>query len=141
KTFRARFKKDSNGRYIVDPDGKPDFSQGGLEQLHNAVEGLASDYKVSGSPSVEFDLEGDDHGLTDDGGKKVHLNKTAIKNNYMYASTLFHEYRHCYQWITPYMGHKNYRDAWTELYGPGSYGEGGVNVMKEYDAYAHQYRM
>jgi RHS repeat-associated protein len=52
----SRFKKNSNGRYIVDPYGKPNFSQEGVETLNSSVDGLQSDYELAGRPSVDFEL-------------------------------------------------------------------------------------
>ncbi|MCZ8170013.1 hypothetical protein [Flavobacterium sp.] len=96
-----KFKKDLVSRMKkgnIDPNGKPDFSAEGVVRMNAGVEGLQEDYIAAGSPKVSFDATGTKHdGYTDPG--HVHLNKTTIKNNYRYASALFHEYRHAWQWI------------------------------------------
>lgn len=69
------------------------------------------------------------------------------KTNLEYAGVLFHEYRHAYQYITPYMGFKTMQQAYLSIYGKGQYvlaldeTIGGYLAAMGYDAYAFQYRM
>lgn len=131
----SRFKKGSN----IKPFGKPDFSQRGISDLNGAVDGLGSDYVKSGSPEVSFDLIGKDTAHTTDG--HVYINPSKITTNYKYASILFHEYRHAYQYFAPYLGSSSRVEHWKTLYGNDYLGEGGYRDAMEYDAYSHQYRM
>jgi RHS repeat-associated protein len=131
----SRFKKGSS----VKPFGKPDFSQQGISDLNGAVDGLGSDFVKSGSPEVSFDLIGKDTAHTTDG--HVYINPSKITTNYKYASILFHEYRHAYQYFAPYLGSSSRVEHWKGLYGNDYLGEGGYRDAMEYDAYSHQYRM
>jgi hypothetical protein len=131
----SRFKKGSN----IKPFGKPDFSQKGISDLNGAVDGLSNAYNEAGSPNVTFDLTGKDTAHTTDG--HIYINKNKITTNYKYASTLFHEYRHAYQYFAPYLGSSSRVQHWKKLYGNDYYGEGGYRDAMEYDAYSYQYRM
>lgn len=131
----SRFKKGSS----VKPFGKPNFSQQGISDLNGAVDGLGSDFVKSGSPEVSFDLIGKDTAHTTDG--HVYINPSKITTNYKYASILFHEYRHAYQYFAPYLGSSSRVEHWKGLYGNDYLGEGGYRDAMEYDAYSHQYRM
>jgi hypothetical protein len=115
----ARMKKGN-----IDPAGKPDFSQAGVEKMNNGVEGLSEDYKAAGSPKVSFDSTDEKEGGHTDSGH-VHLNTSKITSNYRYASVLFHEYRHAWQWIYKW-------DEWSSNYEPNT----AYNLM-ERDAYGY----
>jgi hypothetical protein len=132
RSLLSRFKKDSNGKYIVDPFGKPDFSDAGVAKINGAVEGLGEDYALSGKPKVYFD-ETVDVAYTDPG--EVHLNVNKIRNNLHYAATLFHEYRHAWQFLPGLNGLSRYNN-WTK-----KYGGFGANNLKERDAYWYQIQM
>lgn len=126
RSLLSRFKKDSNGKYIVDPFGKPDFSDAGVAKINGAVEGLGEDYALSGKPKVDFDLNNGDVGNTNPG--KVSLDPSRIQTNYKYAAVLFHEYRHAWQWIHKW-------DGWMKRYSNNA--TIGYNLM-ERDAYWYQ---
>lgn len=121
----SRFKKDSNGKYIVDPFGKPDFSDAGVAKINGAVEGLGEDYALSGKPKVDFDLNNGDVGNTNPG--KVSLDPSRIQTNYKYAAALFHEYRHAWQYSSGKYG------QWGS-----KYGYKAVWDIMERDAYWYQ---
>ncbi|TRW27068.1 RHS repeat-associated core domain-containing protein, partial [Flavobacterium zepuense] len=137
-SLRDRFQKDKNGKYIVDPDAKPDFSDKGIQKINGAVTGLADAYKDGGKPEVEFYDVGDTGDATTEG--IVKLNRTQILTNYRYASVLFHEYRHQWQYIS-FNGNESMFTYWERLYSSGYLGDGGVWARIELDAYAFQYRM
>ena len=122
-----------------DTFGKPDFSQKGIRDINGAVDGLGNDFVKAGSPKVSFDLIGRDTAHTTDG--HVYINPSKITTNYKYASILFHEYRHAYQYFAPYLGSSSRVEHWKKLYGNDYRGEGGYRDAMEYDAYSHQYRM
>ena len=139
RTLLSRFKNKSLAFQ------KADVSDAGIANLHQNVEGLAEGYAAGNSPTHSYDLEGNQYvAITENGN--VSLNKGLIsgKNNLYFAGVLFHEYRHAFQYFAPYtVGDKRYAnryEAWTELYGPGYRGEGGVWNMMELDAYSAQYR-
>ncbi len=142
RSLISRFKKNGSGEYLINPKGKPDFCQEGVCALNEAVDGLQNAYEIAGSPTIDF-LETVDVAVTNPGN--VSLNPSLIKTNYQYASTLFHEYRHAFQYYQPYtIAGKTYNnriEAWTELYGKGYMGKGGFYTMAEYDAYNFQYQM
>lgn len=124
KTLLQRFKMGKNKKYLLEPFGvAPDFSAKGIEKINSSVEGLEDAYIAGGKPKVDFDLTGD-YGFTDPG--KVSLNKTLIKDNYVYAAILFHEYRHAWQYI-----HKWY--DWVVKYGVLT-----TRNLAERDAYGFQ---
>jgi hypothetical protein len=125
RSLLSRFKKDANGKYIVNPFGKPDFSDAGIRKIMAAVDGLERDYIIGGKPKVDFDLNNGDAGGTNPG--KVSLDPTRIKSNYQYATVLFHEYRHAWQYFKGKFG------KWgTE------YGYKAVWDIMERDAYWYQ---
>lgn len=100
KIFYSRFKKDSNGKYIVDPEGMSNFTQAGTDSLLENVEGLAKAYKSGGSKPVKYDwdVEGDE-GFTDtSGGGSFRFNKQYLTENWRLVSAMFHEFRHGLQY-------------------------------------------
>jgi hypothetical protein len=125
RSLLSRFKKDSNGKYIVDPFAKPDFSDSGVAKINGAVDGLGEDYALSGKPKVDFDLNNGDAGGTNPG--KVSLAPSKISTNYKYAAVLFHEYRHAWQYSSG-----NYGKWGTQ------YGYKAVWNIMERDAYWYQ---
>lgn len=125
RTLLSRFKKDTNGNYLLDPYGKPDFSEGGIKKINSSVDGLERDYELSGKPKVDFELNNGDVGNTNPG--KISLDPSKIKNNYTYASTLFHEYRHAWQYFS------GKYDKWSS-----KYGYKAVWDIMERDAYWYQ---
>jgi hypothetical protein len=117
KDLRSRFKKDANSKYILNPDGKPDFSQAGVETINGAVEGLQEAYRVGGKPKVRFDLVSKTLvGLTDFDG--INLNLSKITTNLKFAAALFHEYRHAWQYSSGnyFYWQKEYTYSSTEWY-------------------------
>ena len=123
KDLIARMKKGN-----INPSGTPDFTQKGVANMNNGVEGLNDEYAAGGKPEVKFDsTDNSENGHTEKG--IVHLNKSTITNNYRYASTLFHEYRHAWQWIYK-------TDFWESTYNSKIM----YNLM-ERDAYGHQIRL
>lgn len=142
KSLLSRFKNKAFAKEA------PDFSDAGLVKMHEGVEGLQGAYEAGGQPSVNYDNEDMSTKATTVKGN-VSVNKIIMQyqTNLEYAGVLFHEYRHAFQFITPYMGYKTMVSAWQSLYGNGNYvpvlGEtlGGYLSAMEYDAYAFQYRM
>lgn len=130
--LKSRFKKDANGKYIVDPNGKPDFSQAGVERINGAVEGLQDAYTAGGKPKITFD-EVNDVAYTEP--DHVKLNPSKISNNLQYATTLFHEYRHAWQYLPGQNGLSKY-NIWTIKHGTNS-----ANWLLERDAYWYQIQM
>ena len=119
KDLVARMKKGN-----INPSGKPDFTQAGVDRMNSGVEGLDEEYRAGGSPKVSFDsTDPTEAGHTDPG--HVHLNTSKITSNYRYASVLFHEYRHAWQWMYKY-------DGWYREYGVKTAG-----YLMERDAYGH----
>ncbi len=110
----------------INPAGKPDFSDSGIDKMNKGVEGLEEDYIAGGSPKVSFDSTDPKEGGHTDAGH-VHLNKSNITTNYRYASVLFHEYRHAWQWIYKY-------DGWMSKYSNNA--DIAYNLM-ERDAYGY----
>ena len=123
KDLIARMKKGN-----IDPGGNPNFSDAGVEKMNNGVEGLDEAYNAAGSPKVKFDsTDMSEAGHTDPG--LVHLNKANITSNYRYASTLFHEYRHAWQWM--------YKcNVWHAKYGAST-----MYSLMERDAYGYTMQM
>lgn len=124
-----RFGKDSNGKYIINPNGKPNFSTEGIREINNAVKGLNQAYIWGGAPKVRYDIKSDDYlGLTnfDD----VNLNPSKITTNLKFAAVLFHEYRHAWQYSSG-----NY------YYWQKEFGYGFVENYQERDAYWFQIQM
>ncbi|HEU4496925.1 MAG TPA: RHS repeat-associated core domain-containing protein, partial [Flavobacterium sp.] len=124
---------------------KADVSDEGIATLHQNVEGLVEGYKAGNSPTHSYDLVGNDYvAITENGNVSLNKGLISSKNNLYFAGLLFHEYRHAFQYSAPYtIGGKRYAnrfDAWTEFYGSGYKGEGGVWNMMELDAYSAQYR-
>lgn len=78
KTVRERFKRNEKGNFIIDPDGSPDFSQSGISNLEQNVEGLAAD-RAALNPKlkISFDLTGKYVGITDN-EVSIRLNKGLI---------------------------------------------------------------
>ncbi len=129
KELRDRFNKDTDGNYIVNPNGKPDLSFEGAMSLNKNVEGLEQAYNDGGKPNVRFDIKSDKYvGLT--GFDDVNLNPSKITSNLKYAAVLFHEYRHAWQYFS---GNYNY---WA-----GKYGYAFVENYQERDAYWFQIKM
>lgn len=126
----SRFKKGNNGKYILNPYGKPNFSQDGITTINAAVDGLEEAFVLGGKPIVTFD-EPTDVGSTDFG--HVKLNPSKINNNLQYAAALFHEYRHAWQYFSGkfYEWQKKYPANW-------DYGIGGYWDLMERDAYWYQ---
>ena len=151
KELKKRFIKGPDGKYIVNPNHKPDFSEKGVWKLHEGVRGLQEAHDAGGRPTVtNFELT-TDIGLTSDDGTKISINSSAIKNNLTFASILFHEYRHAFQITAPYtIGGTTYASRvtfWTEIHGVGEYilqqdkTIGGFRAAMEYDAYSYQWRI
>ncbi|GIQ58086.1 hypothetical protein Flavo103_12220 [Flavobacterium collinsii] len=126
----------------------PDFSDAGLAEMNEGVVGLQDAYEAGGSPTVTYDNEDmSTNAITTKGHVNINKIHMQYKTNLEYAGVLFHEYRHAYQFITPYMWFKTMEMAYQSIYGSGTYlaaiGEtfGGYLAAMEYDAYAFQYRM
>lgn len=127
KNIRDRFKKDAGGKYIIDPDGIPDFSQTGVGNLEQNVEGLAAvRAKLNPDLNISFDLTGDYVGITDN-EVSIRLNKGLIPKNVDYAVVLFHEYRHAWQYDSGWFG------KWATKYGYST-----AYNLAERDAYWYQ---
>ncbi len=94
------------------------------------VDGLAEGYADGNSPTHSYDLEGNDFQATKENGN-VSLNKGLLsgRSNLHLAGILFHEYRHAFQYFSPYtVAGKNYANryvAWGELYGDVYRGDSG----------------
>lgn len=133
-TLRNRF---NNSK--IDPDGKPKFDQEGLEELHNGVTGLKKAYTEGGSPKVSFIERGDKGDATNVGF--VDINKNKIEDNLDLAGTLFHEYRH--QWQYREFGGMSHFTYWQGIYGNGvlNGSSGGARARGEVDAYLYQYHV
>ncbi|MFC4815982.1 hypothetical protein [Flavobacterium sp. GCM10023249] len=71
----------------------------------------------------------------------VRIEAAKIRNNFHYASVLFIEYRHSWQYTTPYRGFKTAFQYWENKYGRGWMGYGGVWAVIERDAYWYQIQM
>lgn len=127
KKVRDSFKKDVNGQCIIDPDGIPDFSQTGVNNLEQNVEGLATD-RAALSPelNISYDLTGKYVGITDN-EVSIRLNRSLIRTNAHYAVTLFHEYRHAWQYNSGWFGN------WATKYGYRT-----AYDLSERDAYWYQ---
>jgi hypothetical protein len=128
-TLIDRFKKGSNGKYIIDPNAKPNFSPEGINEINKAVQGLEGAYVAGAKPNVRFDIKSVKYvGLTnfDD----VNLNPNKITTNLRYAAALFHEYRHSWQYSSG-----NY------YYWQREFGYGFVENYQERDAYWFQIQM
>lgn len=127
KSLLSRFKQDSNG-YVIDPYGKPDFTPNGANKLTQAVNGLPTAFGVAGRPLITFGEIYKDVAHTVFGMVKIDPRK--IQNNLQYASILFHEYRHAWQYESG-----NYY-FWSNKYNPAF-----VENYQERDAYWFQYQM
>ncbi|MDL2141670.1 DUF6443 domain-containing protein [Flavobacterium tructae] len=138
--MRDRFKKDSKGKFIVNPDSKPDYSKEGLEKLHNGVDGLPKARLDAANPKIIVGTTGDTGDATNVG--IVTLNKNKIANNYNLVAVLFHEYRHQWQY-RGFNGGISHYEYWAGIYGygvlEGSFG--GVRARAEVDAYLYQYHV
>ncbi len=97
KTLLSRFKKDSNDKFIIDPYAKPVFNQQGIDDLLDNVEELRDWYVKSGSPKFNYEFKAET-GKYDNG--VVLINQESNFNNYKLASTLFHEFRHGWQYLS-----------------------------------------
>nr|WP_315224919.1 hypothetical protein [uncultured Flavobacterium sp.] len=91
RSLLSRFKS-SNNQYIIDPEGKPDFSPQAASRLTQAVYGLPTAFGYAGRPTITFGEIYKDVAHTVFGSVKIDSGK--IKNNLQYAALLFHEYRH-----------------------------------------------
>lgn len=124
ENIRDRFNSD------LSPDGKPEFTQEGINKVIKSVRGL-SGAKRSNNPNLKFKFDPDlpYAGLTDS-EVQIRLNPNEIKSNAHMAVLLFHEMRHAWQWYSGLIGH------WDKKYGIGS----RENLM-ERDAYWFQIKV
>lgn len=135
KTLKDRFKKDTNGKYLIDPKGKPDFTEEGVTNINNGVEGLDVAYERGSKPKVDTE-EKTDYATTDPG--IVHLNLKLITNNYIYAAILFHEYRHAWQYLPGSHDRKTGMSKWDLFLSRNS---NNAYLLMERDAYVFQIGM
>lgn len=122
----SRFKR-SDGRFIIDPKGVPDFSPEGASRITQAVNGLPTAFGLGGRPKITFDELTD---VASTVSNNVKINPSKITNNLEYAAVLFHEYRHAWQYSIG-----NY-SKWSSIYGYAAV----WNIM-ERDAYWFQIQM
>jgi RHS repeat-associated protein len=139
KNIRERFLKDSDGKSILDPTAKPDFSEKGIQDINNAVEGLNQTYEDGGRPNVHFIF--DDSKKAEVGEtityREINVNKAKVENNLQFAALLFHEYRHSWQFKPNlYPGGNSKFDQWIQDHGTAS-----VKNYMERDAYWYQIQM
>ncbi len=137
KTLLERFTKGK-----LDPFAKPKFTQEGIVEMHENVEGLKKAFEMGGKPKIAFN-EPTYYASTVSG--LVKLTPSKLDTNYKLAAILFHEYRHAFQYFAPYFNKKHYNsryDYWLEKYGPGFFFEGEMHGKlwdsMEYDAYSYQ---
>jgi hypothetical protein len=129
KTISQRFAKDANGKYILDPNGKATHDAKGTASLLENVEGLKDAHKLGGEFPVEYrEIEGRNSG-------KFVNNKFAVNHkynvkNWEVASTLFHEFRHGWQYISN--TYTKWRNDW---------GFEAAREYREYDAYRQEILM
>ena len=114
----------------LDPNSKPDFSDGGIQTLINDVEGLKG-AQQSAEPNVKIipDENMKYVGLTPYDGT-IKINPSKIPTKAHLAVVLFHEFRHSWQY------HSGNYYYWGK-----KYGYGYVENYMERDAYWFQNKM
>lgn len=137
RTLLSRFLKDSNGHYLVNPFGKPDFTEKGVKKMNASVDGFEDAYKLGREPVVTFDLKSKDLAGYTHTYRDVQINKSNVENNYQYAALWFHEYRHFWQ----YQPNDSYKYGSRFGQWVADHGSGSVYDYAERDAYWFQIMM
>lgn len=126
----------------LDPDAKPNLTDDStasdyiVNTLNKHVDGLEDSYNLGKKPSFYTSDESSSHGAEHNlsTSNKIKLFTKNLTTNYRLASSLFHEYRHAYQTMTPMLG--NILSKYGQL-GPETYYTRSRALM-EWDAYNFQ---
>jgi RHS repeat-associated protein len=109
----------------LDPDARPIYTKEYLEKILNSgIEDLKEDWIKGGKPKMEWKNQGYD-GLYEHTPNKCTFGKN-LYSNYKLVSTMFHEFRHAWQYNSKTIAN------WRIKY------NGGEEYLKEYDAYNYQ---